>query len=358
MNKKNLFLEKFDSFLYEENEFFKKYQKNYITNFLKLIKKNYPQLTINTEIKNKISNFYSSLFLNPAFKTENFKHLIEMKDFFQENSIKSNILNKSFLLIANHYIKHIFPSSNLNKLKILTLLLDFYYNFLNVQIKEETLTFKIPEILKNLYKNKNLLFLFSVYKGIPISNKTRIISINKNTITVNANRHQLIASKFQKEIYLVDISSNKTFKAYINDTDLSKKTLTLSNIEEIKRSALKRNNIRVQPKENIIANVIINGTKFKGKIYDLSINGISILYEKAIPANINDIALIEFKLNKSFSFYSELKSISNYNDNYRYHFYFEPSPPEDSELSRYIAKREKEIICELNDYLNKEFIEL
>ena len=357
MNKKNLSLKKFDTFLNEEKEFFKTYKKIYIINFVKLIKKNYPQIKIKEEIQKVISNFYDTLFLNPAFKNNDFKYLIKMKDFFQENNLKKDLINKTFLLLVNNYIKYIFQSSNLKKLKILIYLLDFYYDFLNVQIKEEITISKIPTFLKELYENKSTIVLFSVYKGIPISNQTKIISVNQNSIDVNANRHQLIASKFQKEIYLLHMPSNKTFKAYIQKTILPKKILTLSNIEQIERSALKRNNIRVQPKEKIKANVIINGTQFTGDIYDISINGISIIYKKALPVNINDIALIKFKLEKIFSFYSELKSISNYNNFYRYHFYFEPSSPEDAELARYIAKREQEIIQELTEYLNREFID-
>jgi len=366
MNIKNLFLTKFDNFLLEENNFFKNYKKIYLINFLQLLKKNYPQFNIDEETKNLISDFYDSLFLNPSFKNGNFSHLIEMKDFLSINNIDINILNKTYLLILNNYIKHIFPSSNLEKIKTLTLLLDFYDKFMKThiyEIEKRNISYKLPEVLEKIYSKKLNLILFGVYKGIPISNKTKIIKIhkNKNLIEVKANHYQIIASKFQKDIYLLDSNTNKTFKAYVKDIIAYKSILLLSDIKEIKRESLKRNYIRVQPKSTLYATISINQKVHTGKIYDLSIKGISIISEKELNLNINETVLIKFKLPTNdkflFNFTAELRSISYFDNFYRYHFYFEPTPSEEEKLEKYITKREKEIISELTKYLNEEFID-
>ena len=360
MNSKNLFLSKFYEFLINEISFFKEYKKVYIVNFLQLLKKKYPQIKITKNIKNRVSKFYDALFLKPALKYGNFTSLIDMKDFLTENQIDEKLLNKIALLMANSYIKTIFSSSDLEKLKTFTLLLDFYNKFIKNNIKNQPIPFdnQMPSFIKELYEKQSILILFGVYKGIPISNKTKILSIRGDHIKVKANNYQLIASKFQKEIYILDTKTNKTFKAYVKDFILHKKELILTDIKEIKRDALKRNYIRVQPKEDI--EVIINLDKtYKGKMYDISIKGISILSEENIPININEMTEINFTLlNENFKFIVELKSISEYNNFYRYHFYFEPTPIEEEKLEKYITKREKEIINELTNYLHKEFIEL
>ncbi len=363
MNTKNLFLEKFYFFLLNESKFFKENKKLYIINFLQLLKKNYPQLIINEDTKELIGNFYDSLFINPALKSGNFKYLLEMKEFLTLNRIDNKILNKTFLLIANHYIKYIFAQSDIEKLKILSLLIDFYQKFIESHIKEEHILERVPLFLEKLYKSNSTLILFGVYKGIPISNKSKIIEIDKekNTVLVSANNYQLIAAKFQKEIYLLDTKTNKTFKAYVKDIITYKKTLLLSDIKEIQRDALKRNYIRVQPKQTVNSVIIVNKHNYTGKIYDISVKGVSIISEKNIPLNINDIATVKFKLFTDkeviFNFSAELRSISKLDDYYRYHFYFEPTPSEEAELEKYITRREKEIIFELTNYLNKEFIE-
>ncbi len=357
-NFRNLFITKFYNFVINEESFFKEYKKRYIINFLQLIKKNYPQVKITKDIKELISNFYDALFLKPALKFGNFTPLIEMKEFLIKNRIDENILNKTFLLMANSYIKSIFSNSKLEKLKTFTLLIDFYYKFLNTQIKNSYISYtKIPELIKKFYKNQTELILFGVYKGIPISNKTKILSIKDDEILVNANNYQLIASKFQKEIYILEPKTNKTFKAYVKEIIPHKKALKLTDIKEISREALKRNYIRVQPKEEIYA--FIN-SKYKGKIYDISIKGICILTDANLPIHINEMANIEFELptNDKFNFISELRSISHYDNFYRYHFYFEPTPAQEEKLEKYIKKREKEIINELLIYLNKEFIDV
>jgi len=367
MNIKNLFLNKFDNFLLEEHDFFKNYKKIYLVNFLQLLKKNYPQLNIDKEIKYLISDFYDSLFLNPSFKNGKFSPLIDIKDFLLINDIDIKLLNKTFLLLINNYIKHIFPSSNLEKLKTLTLFLDFYYKFMHTHIHEiekRNIPFTFPAELEKIYYTKAHLILFGVYKGIPISNKTQIINLDedKNSIEVKANNYQIVASKFQKDIYLLEPNTNKTFKAYVKDIVSYKKILILSNIKEIRRESLKRNYIRVQPKNTIYAHIGINQKIYTGKIYDISIKGVSIISEKELNLNINETASIKFKLpisnNFLFNFIAELRSISHFDEFYRYHFYFEPTPSEEVKLEKYISKREKEIISELTKYLNEEFIDI
>jgi len=367
MNSKNLFLNKFQNFLLNENTFFKNYKKIYIFNFLQLLKKTYPQITVNEDIKKTISNFYNSLFINPSFKNGNFNHLIQMKNFLIKNKIDNTLLNKTFLLITNSYIKHIFSTSDLEKLKIFILLLDFYDKFITINlkdIKKGISSNTIPIILEKIYKTKSPIILFGVYKSIPISNKTKITSLNldKNTIQVKANNYQLIASKFQKEIYLLDSKTSKTFKAYVKDIILYKKNLILTDIKEIKRNAIKRNYIRVQPKNTIYTSLQANNKIYSGKIYDLSVKGISVVCQKEIDLNINETSIIKFKLpindNFLFNFTAELRSISHFDEFYRYHFYFEPTPKEEIKLEKYITKREKEIIFELTKYINQEFIEL
>jgi len=365
-NVKNIFINQFSTFLLSEEKFFKNYKKIFLINFLRLLQKNYPQLNINKETKQLISEFYNFLFITPSFKNGNFTPLTKIKNFLSINKIDTEIINKIFLLMINNYIKYIFPSSNLEKLKTLTLLLDFYNKFLTIHIKEietENLTNKIPPYIENIYKNNSKLILFGVYKGIPISNKTKILSLKKdeNTIQVEANNYQLIASKFQKDIYLLDSKTNQTFKAYIKDAILHKKNLILTEIKEIKRDSLKRNYIRVQPQNTIYSTIVVNNQEYTAQIYDLSIKGISLLSQKYINLNINETALIRFKLpndkNFVFEFTAELRSISHFNKFYRYHFYFEPTPSEEAKLEKYITKREKEIISELTKYLNEKFID-
>ena len=66
-NVKNIFINQFSTFLLSEEKFFKN-KKIFLINFLRLLQKNYPQLNINKETKQLISEFYNFLFITPSFK--------------------------------------------------------------------------------------------------------------------------------------------------------------------------------------------------------------------------------------------------------------------------------------------------
>ena len=365
-NNSNYFKEQFLDFIEEEKNFFTHYKNKFIINFLKIIKTKYPNIKLNKDIKINLDKFYISLFLNPAIKTNNYKDIIIITDLLNSYNIQKDIINKSFLLMINQYTKHIFSSANLEKLKKLINLLDFYINFLNCHFKENEIKKVFPEKIYDFYENKQKLYLFGIYKGVPISHNTRIYSINEKdkTLTIYANHYQLVAAKFQKDIYLLEPKSNTTLKAYIKKINPTEQTLIISDIQQIDRSITKRNYIRVQPKNEIKALIQWNENEYEGIIYDLSIKGISIISKK-FPIDLNDKTTISFTLpienNKTFSFhlFCDLRSISSYSDNLlRYHFYFEPTPLEENELEKYIKNREKEIVKELLIHLKKEFIEL
>ena len=358
---KRLFKEQFLKFIEEEENFFIHYQKPFLTGFFKILEKNYPNVHLKKEDVKIIKNFYTAFFLTPALKTSNYQDLILTVDLLNNYKIDKTIINKSFLLMTNQYIKYIFATSDIQKLKKFINLIDFYINFLNYHFKEERFINKLPKEISKFYLLKQNLYVFGVYKGVPISHNTKIISINKeeNSIKINANNYQIVAAKFQKDIYLLEPKTNTTLKAYVDDVNSYQKILTLTNIEKIDRSIAKRNYIRVQPKNKTKSKIEYKNKEYEGNIYDLSIKGISIISKK-IPIDLNDNVLISFTLttqneNCYFEFSSDLRSISTYSKNLlRYHFYFEPTAKEESDLEKYIKYREKEIVKELIVYLNIE----
>jgi len=357
-NYSNFFKKNFLGFLLNEKKFFEKTQNDYIKDFYNLIIKNSPN-TINLT-KELVKNFYNSLFISPFLKTGKFNDIKNFIFFLNQNRIEISLIDKSFYLIANKFIKYNFKNSNLEKLKTLSYLLDFYSKYLKSNITTEIISKEIPKEILEIFNENKKIYLFSVYKSIPISNPSTILSIDteNKTITISATPYQIIATNFQKEVYIVEPSKSLTFKAFAIKSNYYEKTITLSEIQKINRSALKRNYLRVQPKEEILAKIFYKDKTIEGTIFDISIKGVSILATKT-DLQIKDNAIVEFEINNThFSFLSELKSVSEFNNIYRYHFYFEPTLKEENELEKYIKQREKEIVKELMFYMKKEFIEL
>jgi len=360
MNNKNFFITNFLNFLLSEKNFFEKQRNRFAIFFCESVKKHYPQIDIESQ-KEEITFFYDNLFLTPYLKDGNFSPIIDFLDYLEEAHIDFDIINKTFLLLANQYIKYIFPNANIGKLKNLTQLLEFYIDTLKTRNELLETDNSLPKEILKIFDSQETIYVFGVYKGVPISNPSKILNVNRKTksIKVYANNYQIVASKFQKEVYLLESKKNLTLKAFVEDIDPIKKILTLTNLEKVKRGVTKRNYIRVQPKEEIKASIIYNDQIFEGKIYDLSIKGISIISDK-MPIEINNYLKIEFhlfaKAQYKFSFVAQLRSISSYNNKIRYHVYFEPNSKEEILLEKYIKKREKEIIKELMFYLKSVFV--
>jgi hypothetical protein len=363
MFKNRFFENNFLTFLSQHKRFFKQNEVKFILNFLEILKKKNPKLYITTEYKNFIKELYESFFLKGSFEEFTLNNSIVIEELKEANIDFEDIFNKLFLLLSNSFIKYIIKEKNsLHHLKKLTTLFEFYLEYLLYHLKEPVFNIRsIPKEIKEYYLNNKELSLLSVYKGIPITSTTTIRSVNeeKGTIEVKANYYQIIASKFQKEIFLLEPKTNKTFKANISRIYPEKRILELYNIEKINRKTSKRNYVRVQPHEDIVVTVTKNSQSFETKMYDISLRGTALISLSKLPLEVGDIVNISFVLDFDniyyFNLQSEIKSISKLNNaTYRYHLYFEPNSKDEKVLERYITKREKEIIKELQIFLKKE----
>jgi len=351
--------ENFAAFISENEKFFLTQKEKFTKNFVELLKRK-SDLSITHNLKNEIENLYTSLFLKD-YKTQKFH--IDAIYLLKEKEVDiEDILNKVFLLLSNAYIKFILKDKNpITKLKKLTTLLEFYVEFLIYHTQEEDyFYYKLPKELKNYYLTNTPLNLFNVYKGIPITHKTTILTLSEDNayIEVEANYYQIIAAKFQKEIYLLEPQTNTTFKAFVDYIYPKRKVLKLTNIEKIKRNTPKRNFIRVTPESDVEVKIKKQNDIFVTKMYDISLKGMAVIANDKI-LEVGDIIKLEFVLNSYFyDLTGEVRSITKTNNSYRFHFYFEPSPSQERMLEKYIIKREKEIIKELHKYLKKEFIDV
>ena len=359
----------FSDFLLINGRFFKKYEKKFVVTFHEYLKK----LTNKDidDIENKISSFYERLFIKPFME----KNIIELKKELEliyllrrYNIDVIFILNRLFLLMSNSFIKEILKEKNsMAKLKTFALLCNFYLEYIKYHIDntidEESLI--IPQEIFELYESKTPMNLFSIYKGIPIAHKTLILNIDEEsgTVEVSANKYQIVAAKFHKEIFLLQNDKEYSYRAIVAHIRPYKKHLILKNIEKKQRNAPKRNYIRIQPKEEITVTIRKDKKIITSKIYDLSLRGMCIISDKKLELEISDFIKIEFTIiyTRPYNIKTtgEIKSITKIDKNtFKYHIQFKINTTDEKILEKYITKREKEIIKELNVYIQKEFIAL
>ena len=339
----------FTSFIEENHNFFKENKLKTIGILQELILKT--NKINKSTLQKQLILFYKSLFLELSNDFDTLQFIANL------NNIDS-ILNRTFLFLSNNYIKHIFKQENsIEKLSKFTKLCDFYITYLHHYKDIKFSTSKLPKEIIDYFSNSKPIIYFTIFKGIPISHKTYINKIIDSNVEIKVNAHQIIAAKFQKQVYLLTPNTTKTFIANIQEIEPNKKIIILNNISNIKRDKIKRNFIRVQPKEKILVTIKYKNTNFTGEIYDLSLRGLAVISK---PLNISISEKVSIELNLKYTkeinlkVVAEVVSITKLNDNqYKYHFYFVLQPKDEISLEKYICHREQEIINELNQYIKK-----
>jgi len=350
-----LYLESFVPFIEKNTEFFRENRKRTVSILKELVLKT-NKLNKNILEKN-ITIFYDSIFLDISNNFEIFQFIAKL------NNIDA-ILNRTFLFLINKYIKYIFKEEDsIEKLKIVTKLCDFYITYLNHYKENINTENSLPKEIIEYFSNSKPIIYFTVFKGVPISYKTHIKKIDNDSFDVKINPHQIISAKFQKVVYILNPDTTQTFIANIKDIKQNGNIVTLNNITNVKRNTIKRNFIRVQPKEKTFINIEYKEKTFKGEVHDLSLRGLGVI---SIPIDISlsESEKLNIFLNLTYNnnyinihTKAELVSITKLNNSqYKYHFYFILPSIDERNLEKYICYREQEIINELNQYIQKSLL--
>jgi c-di-GMP-binding flagellar brake protein YcgR len=339
--------------LEKNKKFFTEYEPKFIELFLKTINKN---ILSQKEIK----IIYQVLFLKPfILKNKQIPIILEIEKKLNNYDISlHSLLEKIFFFITNAFIKYLLINqSSYFELKEFVNICNFYLEY----FKQHKLKYiPLPKEIYDIFSNKEKITIYNAYKGIPLSYKTSILSINNNDIIVNASIHFIFASKFNTEIYFNQEDKNYYFVGEIKKFDIEKKTLTITNIKKIQRNLPKRKYIRVQPKEEIEVTIIGETNNIKAKLFDISLQGMAIILNNnyfEISERVETMFTLEIE-NKKYllDIFGEIRSITKIDENtYKYHIYFEPNPKDEKILEKYIVNREKEIINELKEMINNHF---
>jgi c-di-GMP-binding flagellar brake protein YcgR len=337
----------------EKNKtFFKEYKSKFIELFLKNIKENILS-------KKEIELIYNVLFVKPfILKNKQIHAILEIEKKLHNYDISlSSILERLFFFITNAFIRYsLINQLSYSELKELTTICNFYLEYFK---KHKLKYIHLPKEIYEIYNNKEKISIYNIYKGIPISHNTYILSIENSNIKINATINFIFASKFNSEIYFNQENKNYYFTGEVKDFDIEKKTITLTNIKKIQRDLPKRKQIRVQPKEEIEVTIIGETNNIKSKLFDISLQGMAIILDNnyfEISEKVETMFTLELDKKYLLDIIGEIRSVTKIDENiYKYHIYFEPNPKDEKILEKYIVNREKEIINELREMINNHF---
>ncbi|GAX87216.1 conserved hypothetical protein [Lebetimonas natsushimae] len=339
----------------KNKKFFKEYENKFTELFLKNINKD---IISQKEIK----QIYNFLFISPfLLENKQIPEILKIEEkLYDYNVSLFSILERIFFFMTNAFIKYLLINQiHYSELKDFTIICNFYIEYLK---KRKLNEIQLPNEIYEIYKNNEKITIYNVYKGIPISHNTHILIIKNNEIILNSTINFIFASKFNSEIYFNQENKNYYFIAEVKDFNLHKKTITLTNIKKIQRNLPKRKHIRVQPKEEIDVTIISETNNIRAKLYDISFQGMALMLNNnyfEISEKVETIFTLKIDKKYLFDIIGEIRSITKINQNlYKYHIYFKANPKDEKILEKYIVKREKEIINELNELIENQFIRL
>jgi c-di-GMP-binding flagellar brake protein YcgR len=335
----------------------KKFFKNYESKFIELFIKNLHNKNILSQKEIKL--IYHILFIKPFLLTNNhIPAIIKIEEKLQNYDISLfNLLERLFFFITNAFIRYLLLNQlHYSELKEFVNICNFYLEYFK---KRKLKYIQLPKEIYEIYNNKEKISIYNIYKGIPISHNTYILSIENNNIKVNATINFIFASKFNSEIYFNQENKNYYFTGEVKNFDIDNKTITLTNIKKIQRDLPKRKHIRVQPKEEIEVTIISEKNNIQAKLYDISLQGMAIILDKnyfEISEKVETMFTLELDKKYLLDIIGEIRSVTKIDENiYKYHIYFEPNPKDEKILEKYIVTREKEIINELREMIDNHF---
>ncbi|MBE0491566.1 MAG: PilZ domain-containing protein [Sulfurospirillum sp.] len=278
------------------------------------------------------------------FFLENFIHNIQKNNPLFCKYIETMVLNTTYFI--RHFETHICDKY---KAQILNLNFD---SDANTIIGNNILT-----IFQNLKKTNESVTLFNLYKGVPIKHIATVVEIDGDAVVFQTDAMQEIAMKMDGHAYIMrDAHFNRYIKADIVFSNFYNNTVTLDNFTYLlNMPANQRENVRVHP--DIGVTVRLNNEDaepIKGKLFDLSINGLAVISEQNNGIYMGAQIEISFELLDSMVYaQGEILDIIEYKDAFRFCMKIYPDVNNEAIIVEYVQKREKEIIKNLENLLKE-----
>ncbi len=211
---------------------------------------------------------------------------------------------------------------------------------------------KFTDRLKNLTHITTSLF----YKELTVVANNKFVSIDKHDVSIILSDKQLSIAKPDDTIY-VDFPSLGHVKASIKSTDTQKKLAVVHKFSVDKNSPLNRKKFRITAKENTHVSIISKGLASEGTVLNMNNEYIALYVKRTNNLQETGLVFIEFMTDldehlESFSTNATITKIDKVKNGYKLLLYCLLNDKNKNILTDYIAKRQMEIIRELQKKVN------
>ncbi|MDD2829022.1 MAG: PilZ domain-containing protein [Sulfuricurvum sp.] len=309
-----------------------------------------------TQFQNTITSFFDTLFSN---KKNNFEKNVEnIHSLFSNQDKVEQFLSDTFCIVLHHYIKSFYGVANgWEKIVPFTQAIKNLIANMTDHLNDESLFLfedSLIDVLEILRQRSGTIIVLNTYYGVPIQNSAKIIHTDANSVILKAHPLQETAAIKQNGLYLL---KNDEFKndVYASVTPINingERFLELNRFDQLETSLFHRQSIRVQPAEPMLFGIKHSLLNFRSHLYDLSIDGVAVITKHSYPLSISSEVVITFPaeiFGSLIDIMGEMVYKSSYEGGFKYHFKTRPTVQQESELSKYIKRREQEIIKKLRD---------
>jgi hypothetical protein len=319
-------------------------------------------ITDEIDIKTLSNSLYKALFFD---EEHNLRTLLsKIYHHLKEPYTLENFLSNYFYIILNHYVKSFYNHRlGWKRIANFSTAIESFINWsqtIDYRIEDEiSLLSPEEQAINNLElirEKKVKITTLNTYQGVPIQYKASVVHTTANSVFLKVHPIQEAAAKYQGGIYILGIAPLE-YDLYAQIKAVRYKGHTLLELKELnilKNSLFQRQSVRVQPKINTQIQLNYDKLSYKVQLFDISLGGLAIATNKKIA--IANYASLKIKIPdtlfaKETTFNATLIQSSRFENSEKYHFNLNLTTSQETLLSRYITKRQNEIIFELKKWV-------
>jgi hypothetical protein len=216
----------------------------------------------------------------------------------------------------------------------------------------------VHQLQQILHAQEEVRFL-NLYRGIPISYHGNVVEVGKQTVRFRVHPNQILCIKRDKYTLLESNLLPRVVKASLFSADMGAKRVLLGKFEYEGTTVGKRLHVRVEPRNPLQLTLTTSSEEIPADLVDISLRGLAVLivphlFNTRLSKSDKQVkAHLELPLHRQtaqISIEGIIRSISQETVEKTLKIGILTFPDSDAELllSKYIARRQKEIIKELD----------
>jgi hypothetical protein len=211
-------------------------------------------------------------------------------------------------------------------------------------------------IFSNLISEQKPVTMYNTFRGLPFSYDADILAVEEGNVATRVDKHQAVSMALEGRTHLHASTLPQVIRASVVEVDFRKKQAILSVFSSVGDAIGKRTKVRVQPSESLDAEIYDGRRWIRGKIADLSANGMCVFTYSAfmygLSFGIDREVYVDFRppsVDAIVRFYGVITNINDQEGAYLHRLGLKifPNPAIEPLLDEYITKQQQVILAEM-----------